>query len=234
MDSAGVDVLADGGGEDTQPNSWGTVPMRSTPPDARPFAASELPVTRGDPKSLGCADGTREGFLDPRGWRDIAGCAGAFSVKGLLSRDALMPGCAYQAGNTGENPMGVGCSVADLCAQGWHVCRNAEEVASASPTDCESAADPEHPQFFLVRAGASSQGVCAPVAVAANDLHGCGTLGQPESEACQPLERRLSFADCAASSGAWICGGADDPHNEANLVHKPLATLGGALCCRDK
>lgn len=209
------------------------------PPDAARDAGGAsrprglLRRTIGAPQAVGCADGTREGFIDLRGWRNIAGCAGGFEVPGLLDPAARSPQCDRAAGDTGMNPTGAGCSVTDLCAEGWHVCAGPEEVARLSPTDCESAADSEHEQFFLVRSGASPQGVCGPDPTAANDLHGCGSLGQPEAESCQPLERRLSFADCLASMGAWQCGGPDDPHREATVVSKPGAAQGGALCCRD-
>lgn len=205
--------------------------------DGGPFASRPLgPLRRtsGLPSEVGCADGTREGFIDVRGWRNIAGCAGAFDVPGLLDPASRAPQCDREAGDTGLNQLGRGCSVSDLCAEGWHVCAGPDEVGTLSPTDCESAADPDHPQFFLVRAGASEQGLCGPDPMAANDLHGCGSLGQPEAESCQPLERRLSFADCLASAGVWQCGGPEEPHREALVVTKPAPSQGGALCCRDR
>jgi hypothetical protein len=151
---------------------------------------------------------------------------------GLEGRE---PRCARQGGNGGPRAAdGQGCSIADLCAAGWHVCRDAAEVARASPTGCESAVVFGETRFFVVAAGASAQGICLPDPAAANDLHGCGgdPLGQPEGAGCAPLERRMGFADCAAT-GVWSCGTADDHLREAALVTKSDSTLGGALCCRD-
>jgi hypothetical protein len=75
-------------------------------------------------------------------------------------------------------------------------------------------------------------GICSPDAQAANDLHGCGGYGQPESDTCAPLVRRLGFADCAQSH-AWSCGGQGDSLREAAVVTKHEIAEGGALCCRD-
>ena len=57
-------------------------------------------------------------------------------------------------------------------------------------------------------------------------------IGQPESSGCPPLNRRMSFADCAAT-GVWWCGTADQSLLEADVVYKPDSSLGGVLCCKD-
>ena len=191
------------------------------------------PILTGEPEVLGCADGTREGFLDAMAWPDIGGCSGAWDVPGVLGEIGRTPMCARSAGNTGSNGQGMGCSVADLCAQGWHVCADPEEVARRSPTDCESAAPSAHPIFFLVTAGASPLGICKADRASTNDIHGCGNLGQPESEGCQPLERRMGFADCLGTNQVWKCGTAEDHLREATVVVKTGPAWGGALCCRD-
>jgi hypothetical protein len=181
---------------------------------------------------VGCSDGTREGFADVQDWPDIAGCSGAWQVPGVIGPEGSQPRCGRAAGNTGLQADGEGCAAADLCADGWHLCRDPGEVDRRSPTGCESAVPPDEARFFLVAAGATAQGICVPDPTAANDLHGCGQLGQPESPGCEPLLRRMGFADCAAT-GVWSCGTADDHLREAALVTKNGPTLGGALCCRD-
>jgi hypothetical protein len=193
----------------------------------------EPPGIAGPPALVGCSDGTREGFVSLEDWRDIAGCSGAWDVPGAMGPPAVEPHCGRAAGDTGSLGDGQGCSAADLCAEGWHVCRDAAEVARRSPTGCESAVAAGETRLFVVAAGASLQGVCLPDPAAANDLHGCGgVLGQPETAGCQPLERRMGFADCAAT-GVWACGAAADHLREAAVVTKSDATLGGVLCCRD-
>jgi hypothetical protein len=188
----------------------------------------------GAPDIVGCSDGTREGFRDYTNWPDIAGCAGAFDQAGVVGSPDIQPTCDLLAGDTNSNHAGKNCSAADLCAANWHVCRNSGDVAKHSPTgDCESCVPAGEPRFFLVASGASSMGICSPDPQAANDLHGCGGLGQPEAQACAPLSRRMGFADCLATNGVWNCGGPDDSLREARVVTKSGATLGGVLCCKD-
>lgn len=203
------------------------------PPGERPLPLDDALGAWGAPFAVGCADGTREGFADADSWRDVAGCSGAFRIPGLFGDKAQNPQCGRQAGNQGANLSGIGCSVADLCAEGWHVCRDAAEVERLSRTDCESAVPPGQTRFFVVLQAASPQGTCYPDDSVANDLHGCGTWGQPENASCHPLDRRMGFADCLASGESWWCGRAADHLNEARLVFKSDGALGGALCCRD-
>jgi hypothetical protein len=194
----------------------------------------EPPGVDGAPIVVGCSDGTREGFRDVAHWLNIAGCAGAFDQPGVIGSPDLLPACELQAGDTSANPSGAGCSAADLCAQHWHLCRDGTDVSQHSPTGgCESCVPAGEPRFFLVAAGASAMGICSPDPQAANDLHGCGGLGQPESDGCAPLVRRMGFADCLATHGVWSCGTASDSLREAAVVTKREITLGGVLCCRD-
>jgi len=183
---------------------------------------------------VGCSDGTREGFRDRINWPAIAGCAGAFSQAGVLGTPDLQPMCGRHAGDTSDNIGGVNCTVADLCAEGWHVCRNGDDVANHSPSgDCEGCVAADEMLFFLVATGASPMGICSPDPQAVNDLHGCGGLGQPEDQSCAPLSRRMGFADCLATNGVWNCGGQLDNLREANVVTKPGTNMGGVLCCQD-
>jgi hypothetical protein len=227
---AGSDAAAN---PDTAP--WpDTVETPAPDATAPTLDAGEPPGIPGPPLVVGCSDGTREGFRDFVNWPNIAGCAGAFAVPGVIGSPTLLPACDLQAGDDSANPGGAGCNAADLCAPHWHLCRNGADVAEHSPTgDCESCVPAGEPRFFLVAGGASQMGICAPDPEATNDVHGCGGFGQPESAACAPLARRLGFADCQATSGVWSCGGAADSLREAAVVSKPGITLGGVLCCRD-
>jgi len=200
-------------------------------PDDAP--AAEVLEPPGQP-GPGCSDGTREGFRNYALWPNIAGCAGGFSVPGVIGPPGLKPACGLLAGDGSANPNGVGCSAADLCAAGWHICQDGTDVVNHSPTgDCESCVPAGEPRFFLVSSGASPMGICTPDRNAANDLHGCGGLGQPESAECAPLTRRMGFADCIATGNVWACGTAVQGTQEAALVTKAGPTLGGVLCCMD-
>lgn len=194
----------------------------------------EPPGIFGDALAVGCSDQTREGFRDVVVWPQIAGCAGGFSRPGVLVTGGLRPTCDLQAGDTGPNPTGIGCSAADLCAAGWHVCVDGTDVANHSPTgDCEGCVGAGEARFFLVASGASSMGVCTTDRSAGNDLHGCGGLGEPESVDCAPLDRRMGFADCLNTENVWFCGTAEQNLQEATMVTKSGPTMGGVLCCLD-
>ena len=167
-------------------------------------------------------------------WQRIAGCSGGWEVAGLVGPATREPQCQRQAGNDIASPdlAQVRCSVADLCAAGWHVCESAEEIRRSSPTECESAVPFGHVAFFVTRTRSTPFGLCLPDPTLANDLHGCGNFGAPESGGCQPLDRRLSFVECGRSA-AWKCGDEQNHLDEANLVTKIGASEGGVLCCRD-
>jgi hypothetical protein len=201
-------------------------------PDAPAPSNDPPPGVLGPPAVVGCADGSREGFPDVAAWQRIAGCSGAWGIPGLLAPPTRLPQCGRQAGNTLPGAPGVNCSAADLCAEGWHVCASGEEVRRSSPTECESAVPPGYVAFFTTRAGATAFGLCLADGTSANDLHGCGNLGMPESAGCQPLDRRLSFVECGRSL-AWSCGDDQSHLDEANLVVKSSSAQGGVLCCRD-
>jgi hypothetical protein len=228
---------SDSGGEETGPpvdrlGGW-TSDSGANRGDARQ-PADVTPVI-GVPATVGCSDGTREGFRDLENWPNIAGCAGGWNVPGLLATSSRSPSCDRVAGNDSPNSTGAGCCAADLCALTWHACLDGPDVASHSPTGgCESIVSPGDKAFFVVMAGASPQGVCYPDSSAVNDLHGCGSasIGQPESEGCPPLTRRMGFADCEATD-VWQCGSADDSLDEAEVVTKLDSSMGGVLCCKD-
>jgi len=46
---------------------------------------ADLAPAIGDPNTVGCSDGTREGFHDMANWPNIAGCAGGWTSSGLLT-----------------------------------------------------------------------------------------------------------------------------------------------------
>jgi hypothetical protein len=194
---------------------------------------------------VGCADGEREGFLDLASHPDIAACSGGFQVAGLLGDVA--PECGHGGGDDGAVPGGAGCSAADLCAGGWHVCALAAEVAQKSPTGCAGAA-PVDGLFFATGQSSSGCGLCATGASVSpecsscqcvagclqtdqtsNDVFGCGSLGAVASD-CGVLDR-FSNNLCGALSAPWLCGG--DGCDEAHAVAKPGPAAGGVLCCRD-
>jgi hypothetical protein len=195
--------------------------------------------------STGCSDGEREGYLDEALYPNIAACAGGWSAPGILG--TLAPSCAFFSGDDSGNPSGAGCSVADLCAPGFHVCTGANDVAKSSPTGCAGAA-PANGQFFATRQSGPGCGICAlgnnvdpnvcdgcscapdcaPSAIVANDVFGCGTLGADAGN-CGVLDR-FSGNGCNGLGAPWSCLGGCD---EANGITKAESGAGGVLCCAD-
>src|SRR6185503_20154682 len=108
-------------------------------------------------------------------------------------------------------PTGAGCSVADLCAPGWHVCVSQMEVAAraksgACPTDGGAG-----PVFWVTRQTMDTSAKCVPDGAASghvNNVVGCGLgLGEPPdpTDDCGPLDVIQTAAECASTT-AWTCG----------------------------
>lgn len=192
-----------------------------------------------------CADGQREAFLDAKRYPDIAGCSGGFDRPGLYFDSGAT--CGRRGGDDGALPAGAACSIGDLCAEGFHVCRGAADVAAHSPDGCVGAHDAQGEQFFASRQsgpgcaqcaiggevgcdGNSCREGCAPTPATTNDMFGCGTAGVAPWGACGVLDR-FSNDQCGSLPAPWSCAGTGT--DEAIVVTKPGPLAGGALCCRD-
>jgi hypothetical protein len=186
------------------------------------------------PTIAGCADGTREGLLDPIMYPAIAACDGAWAEPGLLSAPSRAPECNHAAGNDGVESSGAGCSVADLCADGWHVCESIADLL-AHGGQCADAVLPANgrPVFYATR----QDGTCltTDAGVHATDggrVHGCGNFGDDDS-ACLPMGVVLSAPLCAAN-GPWQCNSViATGASPVTTVIKSAADRGGVLCCHN-
>jgi hypothetical protein len=191
-------------------------------PDAHPIS------------SLGCADGTREGFTSVANYPDIAACAGGWQIPGFVGPGAMSPACERRGGNDGARPDGEGCSVADLCAEGWHVCESAHEF-STKATDCRDALSTAG--GALVFYGTRQRGpdkTCDPSnQTGTNNVFGCGNFGSPAMAACAPFTHMIRDADCKANP-PWMCVDGPIDYNVSELldITKPGPAHGGVLCCR--
>lgn len=183
------------------------------------------------PPEIGCADGEREGFADAEAFPAIAACSGGFAVAGL---DHDAPACDRAAGDDGANGAGDGCNVQDLCADGWHVCDDQNDVADHLPdgASCEDLATdvPDRPLFLSRQRGSNAVGLSCD-GVGTNDLFGCGPLPNDFLRAnCSPLDRTMAGGEPAP----WQLGQrAARNITEWNTVRKPGAARGGVLCCQD-
>jgi len=212
--------------------SGGGAPVDSSQPDDG-GGPSDVP-----PATTGCADGTREAFTDEARFPSIAGCAGGWSVPGLLTEASMAPGCARAAGNDGSNRMGTACTVEDLCADGWHVCRGASELTLMAVTCRDAGIAPASAggsgaMFFATRQRGTAPTGCSPDATTgSNNLHGCGNFGRAEDPGCAPpLDRQIENTACATNP-PWSCNDAASIMTEAMVATKSGAAAGGVLCCR--
>ncbi len=177
---------------------------------------------------IGCADGVRDGFADLATFPSIAACSGAWVIPGIGAAANSDPKCATSGNDRPTN--GVGCAAANLCAPSWHICTNAADVAAHLPSGQTCAAITTN-DFFATNQGSEASGVCS--ATGANDLFGCGELGNAASATCAPLDAASGNACAAISSAGWSCGGTPAATTERTSVAKPMLTGGGVLCCTD-
>ena len=184
--------------------------------------------------------------------------ADAPSCPGLSPQDTRNPACGNGAGDDSAHPSGAGCNVADLCAPGWHVCLDSNDVSHSSSNGCVGATNPtDGPLLFLTRQSSTGCGVCATgtstvascnsatCAVGclqtehiSNDVFGCGNYGAASnSTACGPLGR-FSGNMCGSISGqGWACDAPGSADNNGlcetfTIVHANPST-GGVVCCRN-
>ncbi|MFO0744356.1 MAG: MopE-related protein [Myxococcota bacterium] len=168
------------------------------------------PCTNNSPLVVGCSDGTREGFMDYATHALVAACGGAWDQPGLDGA----PSCSRQAGNHGLKASGAGCSAADLCASGWHVCRGPDDFADHAVDGCATAVDPFYPSFgtgtfgvgadglpltplpggaIFVARGTVATDTCSDVLVGpvgGSTIFGCGNLGLTTDDlACGDFDR---------------------------------------------
>jgi hypothetical protein len=179
--------------------------------------------TTGEASTVGCADGFREALLDEALHPDLAACAGGFWVPGVALATPL---CDRQGGDDGPLPDGMGCTIDDLCADGWHLCTSRQEVAAAGLASCNGQA--WGGQFFAT--GQSGEGANTCNDTGTNDVFGCGDIGYVNISECAPLNRSTGNL-CVNLSGSWTCS--EDAYDEVSYLVKPGSDAGGALCCRD-
>ncbi len=238
---------------------WDDAGVQSCVPALSTVVSAQDPPPKPE---VGCADSTREGFLDDKAYPEIAGCSGAWDHPGVTP-DAVVPTCGNQGGNSGLKSDGVGCSSADLCSAGWHVCKTWQEVAAKSATGCVDAtpanAAPKS-LFFVIRQPSQNGSVCGDWADGpnVNDLFGCGNLGTTldATKKCGPLDRviastapnKCGYNEAEPSLGPWECvgPGKSDLFEGANVTKKACQNAscqydgqpvnpwgkGGVLCCK--
>jgi hypothetical protein len=178
-----------------------------------------------DPSVAGCADGTREQLMSTSTYPSIAACDGAWDVPGIVTETA--PACGRAAGNDGSNRMGHGCNATDLCAEGWHVCRDRLDVNASA---CDQLVNAPGVLYATRQRGAQFGSCSQAVLPDANNVYGCGGLGATPAALlnCAPLNRVIGAADMVCPA-AWGCG--SNAQTEGDNITKGLDG-GGVLCCK--
>jgi hypothetical protein len=188
------------------------------------------------PEVAGCSDGTREALMSVVNYPDIAACDGAWDQQGIVDT-SQQPHCGLGGGNNGTHSDGAGCAAADLCAAGWHVCRDVNDVQLHHGVSACAEVASTSPNFYATRQRALQvTGVCSAATQDANNVNGCGAaagigIGYAITDMCTPLNRRLGVTAASATCPTpWNCG-SDDRVEGQNLTK--AAGAGGVLCCHD-
>jgi hypothetical protein len=169
------------------------------------------------PALVGCADGTREGFVDRAAFPAIAACRATWTSQSMR---------ASRTGAACGNDLGPCNTPEDSCSDGWHLClRNGwpkDLSARTSYDDCLSPVAGEG--AFFAGSSTFSNGSfpsCAAPLTCSSATHGyticCGT-------AC---------SDACGSCKSCVWPSMDARFSSQNCVTQEGAGQNGTLCCRD-
>jgi hypothetical protein len=185
---------------------------------------------------LGCADGSREYFSDQGAFPDVAGCAGSFSVAGLIDQSGklVQAACNRSAGNDGLLRSGVGCSASDLCQAGWKICETSDAFfLDTRSRFCSSSDIISQPSVFLSAINVSSSDCSNSLSPIFTDGgFGCGNVNT--GSYCQYYDVDFAFnshVTCSNLPNSWNCNG---PLFDLRNIANSEAAGGGVLCCREK
>ncbi|MSP62684.1 MAG: hypothetical protein EXR72_20615 [Myxococcales bacterium] len=177
----------------------------------------------------GCTNnGGRRATGDP-GLPRVAFCPAAWSVAGIVSGDAAVKKCG---GKPDAN--GTGCTPADNCATGWHVCTGDKDALDHGLTVAACQSAPAGMYATGHRGGLEIMGPgmrapsCNSLGGIAEFVMGCGTLGT-SVKSCSILQHAMGAMEC---TGVWSCG-SGGMALAGDLVKKSGLELGGVICCQD-
>jgi hypothetical protein len=175
----------------------------------------------GDPSVVGCADGTREAFLDQGTYPKVAGCMATWADAADMRAAPSGVACGDRIG---------ACDVpADACASGWHVCGAAgavSELRSFSPLECTNAGNG---MFISAISHCASQSLTCTYDDSASATYACYASGWCSEAVC-------CGSDCTrvglCPDGVWA-GLTHITPSQSNGCGATVAPAdGGVLCCR--
>jgi hypothetical protein len=175
----------------------------------------------------GCADGTREGFIDRGRFPNIASCKAQWIGAISLRKPASGVACG--------NDLSVCVNPADACSRQWHLCNTPAEIAAVTEPSCNGT-DAGVGRFAAAMSHSTSNvngncGVAQPSTLPCFDAFWgsepvcCGT-------AC--------FNDNQCRDGVFpgmtritTSGGVDGPGCATMELQDAGGNLDGVICCRD-
>lgn len=196
-------------------------PRRRKAPAPKPI---ELQAPHGDPVTVGCSDGQREGFIDGRAFPTIAGCSARWNDARSLRQGGTISPC-------GDDDQ-LCFAPQDACSKSWHVCG-----ANGDPEDLRgrvSAAQCKTSGPFAFLAGFSH------VNSASSRNQECGPSAGSGELTCQSSGWGSEPVCCGAGCAPGVCRdaiwkgqtqiffGAND---SCGRFAAELNT--GILCCKD-
>src|SRR5690242_17595846 len=109
---------------------------------------------------VGCADGSREAFVDAATFPTLAGCAASWSGQIDLRAARTGASCGDRAGG-----VAISCVAAsDACSAGWHVCGDAGDPldvnARISADQCASAGGANQGAYLIAMQHCSNPTGC--------------------------------------------------------------------------
>jgi len=167
----------------------------------------------------------------------------------------MNPLCNRQAGNDGINKLGTACAASDICAVGWHICTDYNDVnINTNNKGCvDAGAGVTGDYLWLSRQSSNGCAICAlgtsvatncnsvactagclQTAAISNDVFGCGNYGGVPGN-CAPFNRFSGNLCGSINSRGWTCTSPQDPigYCESYDILHSNPSNGGVLCCKD-
>jgi hypothetical protein len=182
------------------------------------------PLSPVAPHPSGCADGTREGFVDRVAFPSVAGCGASWV--GMI--DLRTPPTGTACGDA-FGP----CTVpSDACALGWHMCGasgSIDELTAIGATACNTLAGPGQFSAAMSHCPTQNFGVCDP---ASNNMLPCLHMGWCAEPVCCGDDCQMGVCVDDIFPGATRVAGNPPTFGQgcADMDSTPIA---GVLCCLD-